>query len=719
MTRKVFRNIGIRRDLNFSDIENPRVALSNLLNDLVTENTDVETFTADDLDCIHNISTTTVTNADFLSLKGISVQRTSLNENNEPVVIPALPLITVKNRLDNIINVTRDPPYFNGGDGLTAKFWDQSSISNSITEISTGADLFVGDPDVSRPEYWDYGYFEFSNKLDQTLGGSNGGIQWEGWYTPDASGTSTFTIYTSGFFMLELENSQGDLEVVKNIHTTSLQVTVTQSVTDDTTVYVSETDSQGIAVGALINPSILEGVLVDAVGPGYFVTNVPVTFAQNEVITVSLADKFGAESYYFNYDYINLEKYVPKKIRMSLWFPGNGQYFYKLLDANLSTLNRTTGDLPFWYLYSVINDQASAGFKSFYDSRVLAGGGTIGEAVVTSSAQYNTVQSIGPLKVTYIPPITYSNILKKEYTYSSVAQTNVLAVTGTSEFTSSIEIGNVVIGTGIPKFAKVTDIAVNTVVIIDQDVSQTATLPVRFIDHRGLVDYFNATSAGTIVTVSSTALLKSGMIVITTTNTSYIRIVSVDSQTQFTTSAALNLAGSQEVFVYKDKGLTNRTLDVFCTGVFGKETAQYVASGNQLVLNNVTDIVIGQVIQYSPYIPDGSTVTNVDSGTNTVTISQNIINPIVLGATIVLSPSGTTQNKETCVIPLNTAPPFNGTNTGLSTVGNFRLTNGNLTATNISIKNATVVSAPPARPLDRLVNLNLGGTIYKIMGSSS
>ena len=719
MANRVFKNIGIRRDLNFSDIENPRLALSNLLNDLVTENVETESFTADDLDCIQNISTTNVTNSDFRALKGVTVQRTTLNELGEAISVPALPLITVKNQLDNIINVTRDPPYFNGGDGLTAKFWDQTNISGSITKSSNGAQLFIGEPQILRSEFWDYGYFEFSNKLDQTLGGSNGGIQWEGWYIPDASGTSTFTISTSGFFMLELENVQGNLEVVKNIHTKLLQVTVTQSVSSDTTVYVSNTDSMGIAVGAQVNPLTLTGVLVDSVGPGYFTTNIPVTFSQNESVTISLEDKFGSESYYFVYEYVNLEKYVPKKIRMSLWFPGNSQYFYKLLDVNLATLNRSTSNLPFWYLYSVINTEGAAGFKSFYDSRLLANGGTIGPETVSSSSQYNTLQSIAPLKITYIPPVTYSNILKKEYTYSIIDQSNVLAITSTSPFTSSIEIGNIAISTGLPKFSKVTDIAINTVVILDKKATQTTSSLIKFIDHRGLVDYFDATSAGTVVTVADTSNLRKGMIVITLTNTGYIRIVSVDSATQFTTSVALGFTGTQQIFVYKDVGLTNQTLEVFCTGVFGKETTQYIASGNQIVLNNVTDIILGQVVQYSPYIPDGTTVTNIDAGTNTITISQNITNPIVSGATIVFSPSGTTQNKETCVIPLNTAPPFSGTPTGLLTAGNFRLTNGVLTATNIKINNATVVVAPTTKTLDRLVNLTIGGTVYKIMGSSS
>lgn len=716
---KLFRNIGIRRDLNLSDIENPRVALSNLLNDLVTENVGVDTFTADDLDCIQNISTTTVRNDDFLSLKGISVQRTTLNEFGEAISVPALPLVTIKNQLDKIINVTRDPPYFNGGDGLVAKFWDQTNISDSVTKTSTGVDIFIGEPQVTRPEFWDYGYFEFSNKLDQTLGGSNGGIQWEGWYTPDASGTSTFSIALSGFFMLELENSQGDLEVVKNIHSLSIQVVALEAVVDDVTILVSELDAKAIAIGAAINPGTLQGVLVEEVGINYIKTNVPVTLLQNESFTVSIEERFGSESYEIRYNYVNLEKYIPKKIRMSLWFPGNTQYFYKLLDVNLSTLNRSTGDMPFWYLYSVINTDQAAGFKSFYDSRLLSGGGTIGPETVSSSSQYNAVQSIGPLVITYIPPATYANILKKEYTYSSVENSNVLAVTSTSEFTSSLEIGNIVVGTGIPKFAKITDIAVNTVVILDQDATQTITTPFKFINHRGLVDYFSATSSGTVVTTTDTSNLRKGMIVITPTNTGYIRIVSVDSLTQFTTDTNLNLSGSQTIFIYKDFGLTNQTLELYCTGVFGKETAQPANSGNQLILNNVTNIVTGQVVQSSPYIPDGTTITNVDIGTNTITMSQSITTPIISGVTVVFSPAGTTQNKETCVIPLNTAPPFNGTNTGLATDGNFRLTNGNLTATNIKVTNATVVAVSGAPTLSRLVNLTIGGTTYKIMGSSS
>lgn len=746
MASRTFRNTGIRRDLNFSDVENPRLALSNLLNDLVT--TEGEQFTADDIDCIQNISATNVRNLDFQRLEGLSVETTTIDENNEPIRVTATPFVTAKNQLDSIIVITRDPPYFNGGNGLDASFYENAQI-NTLTKTSTGTDVFTGDPTSTKEDFWDNGFYEFSNKLDETLGGGNGGIQWSGYYIPDASGSSIFGISTSGYVMLELEDSQGNLQVVKNIFSDNLTVDVVNAVNNTDTIFISEDDYKFVAVGAAITQGSvtgpLDGVEVAGVvrnldnGTFYITTNVPVTLAAGESITIDLQDKFGAEEFSINYEYDNLEKYVPKQIRLTYWFPGTTQYFFKVLDVNLSTNIRGSGNLPFWYLYTNLNTETVQGFKDFYDNRVLAGGGTIGLDSVNSSVEYSSFETISPLLVKYSPPQTLSDIIVKQYTYSKIEGSKSLAVTSTSPLTSGLEVGNVVIGNGIPYSSNIVDISTNGSVIIDNEVTTTAsTEQIDFIDHRGYVGWFDATSSGNTVTITGmstdgwTNNIREGMVVITSSNTNYIRVteVSPDSGTTFTTDTALNLTGTERIYVYQDKGLENRTLDNYCTGVLGKETVAEANTGatNPVIsLNNVDGIVTGMVAQSTPYITfDGTqtpavvtTVQSVDAVNNTVTLSQDILTTMIAGTTIIFAPSGTTQNKEACVIPLNTAPPFVGTDTGLATTGNVTLNNGNLNVLSLKANNTNTYELQGTPTFDRTVNLNIQGTTYKILTSTT
>ena len=737
-----FRNTGIRRDLNFSDVENPRLALSNLLNDLVTSEGD--TFTADDLDCIQNISATNVRPLDFQRLEGLSVETTTVNDEGDPVRVTATPFVTAKNQLDSIIVVTRDPPYFNGGNGLDANFYESTQINASLTKTSTGNDIFIGDPASTKEDFWDNGFYEFSNKLDETLGGGNGGIQWSGYYIPDASGTTTFGVSTSGYFMLELEDQQGNLQVVKNIFSDNLDVTVIGAVNNSDTIFISEEDYKVVAVGAAITEGsvtgLLEGIEVAGVvrdldnGTFYITTNVPVSLQDGESITINLEEKFGSEEFSINYEYDNLEKYIPKQIRLSFWYPGNTQYFFKVLDVNISTNLRGSGSLPFWYLYTNLNTETVQGFKDFYDNRILAGGGTIGEDSVNSSVEYSSYETVSPLLVKYSPPRILSDILVKQYTYSRIEGSRSISTTSTSPLTSSLEVGNVVVGEGIPYSSNIVDIATNSSIIIDLECTSTAENQIDFINHRGYVGWFNATSSGNTVTITNmstdgwTNNLREGMVVITSSNTNYIRIteISPDSGTTFTTDTALNLTGEERIYVYQDKGLENRTLENYCIGVLGKETVSTVSTGaaNPVIpLNNVDGIITGMVVQSTPYTvfspPNVTTVQSVDAINNTVTLSQDITAEMIGGTTIIFAPSGTTQNKEACVIPLNTAPPFVGTDTGLATTGNVTLNNGNLNVLSLKANNVNSYELQGTPTFDRTINLNIQGVTYKILGSTT
>ena len=83
MPRPSFNNVGLRRDLNLSDLPNAPSALDNLLNNLVTSD-DGKTFDGNDLNtAIKGISNSSATNESISKLRGVAVKNTILSSFEE------------------------------------------------------------------------------------------------------------------------------------------------------------------------------------------------------------------------------------------------------------------------------------------------------------------------------------------------------------------------------------------------------------------------------------------------------------------------------------------------------------------------------------------------------------------------------------------------------------------------------------------------------------
>ena len=125
--QKVYKRIGIRRDRNFSDLSNPTAGLENLLDTL----TDVSgtQFLSTDLAAIKNIFARGLTNSAYLNIAGSAVKFTT----QSGVTASFNPRITYQNRLDKI-QIFSGIPRLNGGDGLTAKYYqnDQITLMNTL-----------------------------------------------------------------------------------------------------------------------------------------------------------------------------------------------------------------------------------------------------------------------------------------------------------------------------------------------------------------------------------------------------------------------------------------------------------------------------------------------------------------------------------------------------------------------------------------------------------
>jgi len=856
MPRPSFNNVGLRRDLNLSDLENREQALDNLLNNLVTTD-DGSTFDRNDLlDAIKDISNTNVTQRSIALMAGLTVKNTVVDPNTGLLVDKvAEPLITVKNQIDSILATTNDPPFFNGGDGLTARFYDTDAITDfsSLNINSKGSAVVSGSPVVTKT-YWTNGLFEFSNKLDDALNGGNGAVQWTGWYTPDSSGPSTFSISTTGYIIVEFENEFGDLEIKRNIYKPQRTVYTNAIDLEGDNVRVPIQQGQTIANGdklIAVNDANRDPIPlptdrdITVVSAG--TTNITLSESINETgigedweFIFDNSDLIGAESYSFSIVLPELEKYVPVQMRITYWYPGDEvEYFNKVLDVNLTTQLKSSGDLPYWYLYTVIGDQEEdQGFKGFYDKRLLLGGGTIGPETALVSSQYNKWLSLKPLILAYDPPRTFNDALRGEYRYSTTTSSNVIGTSTISPYTDNLEVGNIVITPVVPDGAFITDISRNNIIIISELATEDVAADIQFMDHRGYLGNTFASSNGTQVTIPDTTGLLPGTVVIAegVEEGDYVRVQKILNSRQFTTNRALNLTPNQQIYFYSDKGLANRAYDNFCAGTAGAEIEVTATNGDTyLILNSLEGITNGMVVQSSPFIPfdvsdpdnpiitfvDGieptqdnlveldqtslvggsgytpasGTATYVDvpltggSGTNafaditvtdgavsavsltlrgsgytagdslsadainiggtvttafsiensgiipnSITISRAVAHPdnkdMVAGITLVFCPDTTTQNKEVCVVPLNTAPPFVGTIDGLRTTDgtggtkdlNLAGPDAVLNVLNLRAENVGSIvelGEEPAKAFDRKIPITCAGTAFTILATTN
>jgi hypothetical protein len=160
-----------------------------------------------------------------------------------------------------------------------------------------------------------------------------------------------------------------------------------------------------------------------------------------------------------------------------------------------------------------------------------------------------------------------------------------------------------------------------------------------------------------------------------TNNFNVLSIYSGDSYTPTSTSGTKWIAG-----VYSHTGLQDLSTLSQCQGTYGVEVTATASAGQaQVTVSNTSSITQGDYVQFgntsggtsyvSAYIPAGVTVQSIDSATQ-ITLSQNIQTAIPKNATLVFIDSAYNPGsnaKEFCVLPLNTAPPFTGTDDGLRT----------------------------------------------------
>ena len=751
MPQNSFRNIGLRRDENFGDLENRETGLTNLLNDFASGG---DSYIGDDLnEAIRSIRSYPVTKLEINALAGITFKNTFFDvESNSPVTQSAVPLVTVKNQFDRVKLELGEQSYFAGNvTGINAKFFNTSQLNVPTNGAPDPATLFTGDPVIEKP-FWTDGQFDFPNKFNSALDNQQGGVQWNGYITPEANGDIIFRIEQSCNLLLNLKG-ETSLHLANAVHT----VSVVAPGPDAPWTLENYSDHRFIAEGCLLaigNRNIkISGiglgdsqVTLSVSGSDQFASDgatyqATVHTRYQEWITASGDSRFypisddtsypdlapesatnisyiepGASTYTSTTRLRGIEEYEPLQFTASIWLPESHMARKKQFNLLASMLLFTVLNQ---YYYNFSNTLPSSDpadfpeFKKFYANRLLQDGGKVGSSVSPQSIKTN--KSI--TSTDYVPP-DWDAILNQGQ--DSVVMQPILGTNIVSELFNSplyAEVGNIFLKSD-GTIAKIIKVIPGVGLIFDNPpVTEGEEISLDLIDHRGFVkainswSYIAANNASTI-TVDSTSELIPGMIFVYNGGKEEItRIISATSfeiLSEITNTDAIN----DNAYVYQDAGVLNYTTYNVVT----------VTDASTLVLDTVFGIQPGYYIKSvgksgTFYLQEVDTV---DTNTNTITTVVPTSGDIAPGDKLIAERAN-----------VNTAPPFVATLNGLSTGGsNIKLTNpsGLLRAFNIEVKNyideTTEFTAANDSNYYRLVDVNISNDIsqpsvpYKLIASS-
>lgn len=755
MSRR-FNKLGLRRDLNFSDLNDPQQSLNNLLNNLVT--IPGETFDFRDLDVIRDIRTSQILNDDFRNITGAALKV------NDPVtgrLEVYTPVVTLKNRLD-VSKFTIGEPNFYGGDGLTTRYYESTQIASTASNVNN---IFTGAP-VETTITWERGIFDFLGKIQSSLVSVYGGIEWNGWFRPTTNGVWTLNMSTTGLSTVEFDDGAGNLTLRhrKSQHEYPFQVAAAAQGATTLTLTTPANAANLFAADVLINTSIPQ--FADPKSVGY--TGTPVTITGFDlaggVLTLSspLAAAISSPTNFIfrhnaglangsvSISLGNLEAYRPYRIKLKFWIP-NSAFVNANPDKKITftiTPPATSGTyLNYKWLYSEgYNVNPTPGtddygdFRTFYVSRLTAGGGLVGGA--SSYNDYQRIVSKSPLNITYNPPTSLAVITKRTIPVGTTINANIISV----DSTDGIEVGNYVFSNSgvqeIPHGTRVTGVSINSGLFLSANATLTVPLSVAiststttsFIDHRGLIVWSMVASYATngYVVSNLTSDITNQVFVgdlLVSTHTQPLTTVVAKTATTVTLNKPLtgNASGNARVYFYRSKGVVNNGLSSFCAGVVAAPTMVQSNKGSASLTVGYTDgIVLGMKVQYGSRILPGTTVTAING--KTISISTLLDDDIPVDQLITFAPSATPndESKEVCFPPIDTSPPFTATADGMSTTSgrpNIEIfpdfaQKGELKFVGLRANNVTVTPTNAGASYNRTVLIkDINGTSYQILAS--
>ena len=682
MARKIFKRVGLRRDFNFSDLSDSKTALNNLLDTLVDDQT--ATFISEDLDAIRNVFAEGMSDADYQNVIGSAVENTNASGINQPV----FPRITYQNRLDKFETFSGGPR-FNGGNGLTAIYFNEDQVDDTTSGIFVGVTtggIIPGDT------FWENGNFNYTGKIHPQSVNANGGVLWEGFFVPTQTGSYTF--YTSaslGFTMdFQTDGYVSGINTYTEYQRVGLAVTVTATTSGTNVVTIPTANVPNVGIGMSVSGSgirsgtiIGENDSIDRTTGEITLTNDsgdPIVTANSNIQVSFFRDPGTSVSTSFS-TYV-LEAFERYRVRFRFYVPQsvNAIGVDRNIDFNYNPPGGSSAtDLRYNNLYSLnynFSETAKGSFNNFYDQSILSGGGLIGGS--SSSNDYVKVKSNKKIDIKYSPKTSLAAITKASPTASTTNNSKVASLSDTS----NIEIGNYVFGTGIPENTRVTEIIINdSFIMSNAATSTTASNALTIIDHRGFVKRATGSASSGTLTLSAgnTSNLKTGMIVIGNGITQYTGITTSASTTQVTLDPSQGF-GTRNVYFYESRGLVDEALNSFC--IPANTRCMIVASdtpagSTSIPVQDTTGVGNGWKVQGFQFT-SGTTVNGAPLS-NTIALSAATTKNLIAGANFTVT--NASGDRQLCCPPTDTSPPFNPTEEGLDTTSSeqsLRIEEGNV-----------------------------------------
>ena len=626
--QKIYKRVGIRRDLNFSDLSSPTAGLENLLDSLVVDTGD--SFLSTDLGAIKNIFARGMSNSNYLNIAGSSVKFTTSGAIDPPTTLSFNPRITYQNRLDKL-EVFTGEPRLSGGNGLTAKYFqndqinfdEHSDFKYNVDPNLIDADVFSGittEGIIPDDNFWEEADFDYDGNVHPQSSKVNTGVKWEGYYIPRITGTTRFVLSSSGYFTMDFQQvgykENNDKQIISSgigTYTEHIRIGVSTSISG---ISSTSTANQIVISGAanlekmntigigmtVVHSNIVAGTKITDEGGFNKVTGVinlepptgtasaftaPVS-NQSITFTRSLGDMIRHD-----FETQVLTAYERYRIRLRYFHNKNFELKNVVKRFDLDFQEKymsTTDDLRFNQLFSLdynFSDAVKGDFNRYYDNSVRFGGtNLVGIGNSTNKLEYVKVKSNNKVDVTYQVKKELGSengskidgILRRKMDCTTVNGSAVI-LTG---LTSHLEVGNYVFGTGIPTDARISEVVINQFIILDKVATATAINELTFINHRGFIkkvngSHANNTSSGLGEITSITPGLISSSPNEKTINTDVqIGMVAIgeklDQYTTITTlssnslslSKAVTSTGDADVYIYQARGLKDNTLKKFC-----------------------------------------------------------------------------------------------------------------------------------------------------------
>lgn len=682
MARK-YQKVGFRRDKNLSDAKSKTQVLNNILNNLPT--VAGETYDSSDLYAIKGIVNTNVDNEVLKSFAGITDLYTDDNNIDRPIT----PIITLKDRIDNFKVFTGDPLYGSGGDGLNATFIPSNLISDNITNSSIGSQLYNSGTLYGPYRFWENGYFKFDNTIFEEFTDGYGMVQWVGYFSRQllSPNSTNFRFYTTGNLLIEenITDTNNPLNpaegwtTLKSIYSDNISLTITGTNIASNTLDVGSTNIKHVALGQSITQ--YSGVKIVDISGTIITLDSAITVPATPTV-LNFTFELGEDTIDFITKFSETFENDKIKIRITVWWPKPSQtippsplpiYNEKIFKADLIgfSINNNT---PFTFFYST-ND------RNYVESSTESIGYFIENRLTPLKTDTNNdLITSKNMLVKYIPPLIFSDRISYATAATTITSFDLGKLTSTGNiFLNSVAGDYVIIRNSTPTelVYQIKEKRDNNNIFLNILEKFTYAPHITLAKNSGLVGIFKVTD-GVISDLGGkefdhrlispdhliTALQPSNSVAPFLRVKSYNKTSKAIVVTNLSGNTVTSVSGI--VFIYQDKGIEDRSKDVFCSGVLGKLSNGTTNVGSyNIILDDIDGISVNMYAQFSGYIAPQSKITAINTVTKTITINKPISKVILDNSTIVISPD--VVSREVCVIPLDTAFPFVGTETGLAT----------------------------------------------------